>query len=78
MMNTKRCYIDSRGWKYRVMPGRFRADKQKAHCYDPGFMKMPGWYDVKSLPWRDNIEEAQRDLDEYAKKHHMTEVEIHD
>lgn len=31
---------------------------------------------VTVLPWRNSIEEAQADLDEYAHKHKMTVVDI--
>jgi len=73
MMNTKRCYIDQRGWQYRVMEG-LGDNTYKARYHKPE-NHTDGWHCVRTLPWRDNIEDAQRDLDAYAKKHHMTEVE---
>ena len=61
-------YIDRRGWKFKVMQGlgtEFKARYQK-----PG---KTGWKCVAVLPWRESKAEAELDLDDYAKRHHMKE-----
>lgn len=65
-----RAYTDNRGWRYQVQPG-LGGHPYKAMYQKPG---QYGWHSVKGLPWRDNPELAQSDLDEYAKKKGMTEV----
>lgn len=66
-------YTDKRGWTYRVMQGL--GNVYKARYHRPEFKKGTGWKCVGVLPWRNTMEEAQADLDEYAKKHKMKEDE---
>lgn len=60
-------YIDSRGWKYQVMPGlgenNFKARYQLAEKHGG-----VGWKGLSSVPWRGSREEAQTDLDQLAEK----------
>ena len=42
----------------------------------PSVEEFPYAIRVVSEPWRNSIEEAQADLDEYAHKHKMTVVDI--
>lgn len=57
-------YRDDRGWCYMVRGGigqmEFKAFYNKPDRY--------GWHGCRALPWRKTEEEAQQDLDEYAKK----------
>lgn len=60
-------YVDSRGWKYMVLPGlgesNFKARYQRDNKYG-----AEGWKCVAALPWRKTREEAQADLDRLAEK----------
>lgn len=62
-----KAYIDDRGWKYRVMPGignnSFKTRYQKADKH--GLIR---WKGLSSLPWRASFDEAQADLNAYAKQ----------
>ena len=79
-------YIDNRGWRYRVMRGipslprfddwydtsaRTTTTPYKARYKKPG---SGGWKCVRTLPWRDTREAAEKDLTAYAARHHMREV----
>ena len=61
---------DSRGWRYKVMPG-LGHERVKARYNKPG---SSGWDCVRTLPWRDNPEAAENDLTEYAGKKRMRKV----
>lgn len=62
-----RKYIDERGWKYQVMggigEGAFKARYQK-----PEKSGAAGWKGLTAVPWRETFDEAQADLNAYAKK----------
>lgn len=58
-------YIDSRGWKYKVMGSAFGRG-YKARYQKPPNTGPTGWQCVWSLPWRNTREEAQTDLDKLA------------
>ena len=60
-MNGKK-YIDSRGWKYRVMGG-IGPDAFKARYQKPEKQGDDGWKGLAAVPWRTTFEEAQADLD---------------
>lgn len=62
-------YEDSRGWCYRVMQGLGTEYKARYKKLDKG-----GWHCVARLPWRATAEEAEKDLADYAARHHMREV----
>ena len=61
-----KAYIDERGWKYKVMSGiggnSFKARYQKTEKQG-----MDGWKGLASVPWRETFDEAQADLNAYAK-----------
>ena len=60
----KKVYIDARGWRYRVMPGL-------GEHYFKGRYNTPegsGWHGMRQLPWRDNADAAQVDLDLLAQE----------
>ncbi len=63
-------YEDDRGYLYRVEPGIGGA-VFKARFIKPE--KSTG-HGVRVLPWRNTVEEAQRDLDLYAARKGMHEV----
>ena len=63
-------YIDKRGWKFRVMHGV--GDVRKVRHNKPG---ARSWKCVAVLPWRENREDAERDLEAYAASHGMKKVE---
>lgn len=60
-------YIDSRGWKYQVMPGLGESN-YKARYQKPDKNGSDGWHCVRALPWRNTKDEAQADLDRLAKE----------
>lgn len=60
-------YKDERGWKYKVMSG-IGGDTFKARYQKPDKHGDNGWRGLAALPWRDNFDEAQADLNAYAKK----------
>lgn len=66
-MSVPAMYIDERGWKYKVMGGIGR-NSFKARYQKPEKHGDTGWKGVAALPWRETAEEAQVDLDEYARK----------
>ena len=70
-----KCYIDERGWKYRVMcgigNGSFKARYQK-----PEKVGSSGWKGVTSLPWKDNFDAVQSDLNKLAQHNGWEEWEI--
>ena len=53
-----RIYIDSRGWKYQVMPG-IGSGTYKARYQKPGNGR---WSCCANLPWRSTLGEAEADL----------------
>ena len=60
-------YIDSRGWKYKVMGGLGKA-AFKARYQKPHHQGDVGWKGVAAVPWRQSREAAQTDLDQLAEK----------
>jgi hypothetical protein len=60
-------YIDSRGWKYKVMPG-IGESNYKARYQIPEKSGNVGWKGVQSLPRRKSFDEAQADLNLWAEK----------
>jgi hypothetical protein len=60
-------YIDTRGWKYQVMPS-FVDNAYKARYQKPRKHGNTGWKGVAALPWRSTYEEAQADLDRLAQE----------
>lgn len=58
-------YIDSRGWKYKVMSG-LGDDSFKARYQKPEKQGDIGWKGLAAVPWRKTFEEAQEDLDRHA------------
>ncbi len=64
-------YQDSRGWIFKVMPG-LGGSEYKARYRKPG---KTGWHCVAVLPWRLLMMRAEEDLEAYAKKKGMVEVE---
>ena len=63
-------YEDSRGWRYRVMPGIDTPSSYKARYNKP---EKRGWKCVAALPWRKSEAEAEKDLAAYAARHGMKE-----
>lgn len=63
-------YIDRRGWKFKVMAG-LGENTFKTRYRKPG---KTGWHCVAALPWCTTKDEAQSDLDVYARHHRMREV----
>lgn len=62
-----KAYIDDRGWKYKVMPG-ISGSTFKARYQKPEKQGSIGWKGLTAVPWRDSFDEAQADLNEYAKR----------
>ena len=66
-------YIDERGWKYRVMSGiggdMFKARYQKADAHGSAC-----WKGLAAVPWRDSFDQAQVDLNAYAKQKGWSEL----
>ena len=60
-------YIDNRGWKYKVMSG-IGQDSFKARYQKPDKQGSDGWKGLAALPWRKTFDEAQADLNIYAKE----------
>ena len=60
-------YIDSRGWKYRVMSG-LGENCFKARYQRPEKQGDVGRKGLAAVPWRQTREEAQADLDQLAAK----------
>jgi hypothetical protein len=60
-----RNYVDSRGWKYKVMPGLGESN-YKARYQRPEKSGDIGWKGVARLPRRNTFDEAQEDLNVYA------------
>ena len=71
MGGTEMTYEDSRGWKFKVMPG-LGDNTYKARYKKPNYI---GWHCVANLPWRNNPEDAEQDLAEYARRKKMKAVE---
>lgn len=63
-------YIDKRGWRFTVMCNRRGAWKA---CYNKPDRNI--WMSVDALLWRENLEDAERDLEAYAASHGMKKVE---
>lgn len=57
-------YIDDRGWQYKVVAG-IGGSTFKARYFKPA---GSGWKCVPRLPWRASFDEAQGDLNAYARK----------
>jgi len=66
-------YEDYRGWRYKIMQG-LGESTYKARYHKPDSPKNSNWRCVTILPWRKTEAEAQKDLDEWAKKKGMKEV----
>ena len=60
-------YIDDRGWKYKVMPG-IGENSFKARYQKPDKQGNAGWKGLTAVPWRNSFDEAQADLNSYAKR----------
>lgn len=60
-------YIDKRGWKYKVMSG-ISGNTFKARYQKPEKNGSIGWKGLHTVPWRDNFDQAQADLNAYAKE----------
>lgn len=65
-------YIDKRGWKYKVMSG-ISGNTFKARYQKPEKSGSSGWKGLTTVPWRDNFDDAQADLNAYAKQKDMNE-----
>lgn len=63
-------YIDKRGWKFKVMHGPGGVWKARYNKPD-----TRSWKCVDALLWRENREDAERDLEAYAASHGMKKVE---
>jgi hypothetical protein len=63
-------YIDSRGWKYKVIGGIVSVFK--ARYLKPDTFK---WVCMRNLNWKNSFDEAQADLNRLAKKNNWNEVE---
>lgn len=61
------CYIDDRGWKYKVMGG-IGGDRFKARYQKPDKRGDDGWHGLAAVPWRETFDEAQADLNVLAVK----------
>lgn len=69
-------YVDSRGWKYRVMSGT-GGDNYKARYQRADKHGSDGWHGVTNLPRRNTFDDAQRDLNALAEKRGWREYEAH-
>ena len=58
-------YADQHGRMYKVMPNAGTGNLYRARYCKP---HTSGWYAVRTLPWRPTVMEAQRDLDELARR----------
>jgi len=72
MQHIESFYIDQRGWTYRVMPGVGHCFKARLRRQGP-YIKSK-WRCLAALPWRETREEAEADLQEYAKLKKMTYI----
>lgn len=63
-------YIDSRGWKYKVMGG-IGESSFKARYKKP---ETKSWKCMKNLEWRTCFDEAQKDLNQLAELKSWVEV----
>lgn len=70
-------YQDNRGWKFRVKTG-LDENTCKAFYQKAEYSGSASWHGVRSLPWRESFYEAQKDLDEYAKKKKMAPTVLKD
>ena len=70
-------YQDNRGWKFRVKDG-LNENTCKAFYQKSEHSGNDQWHGVRSLPWRESYYEAQKDLDEYAKKKKMVPTVLRD
>ena len=61
----KTVYIDSRGWRYKVMAG-LGHDTFKARYRKP---EKNGYHCCRQFEWRSSFRAAQDDLDAYAMEH---------
>ncbi len=62
-------YVDKRGWAFRVMHGL--GGVWKARYNKKGIDAATGWRGVNNLSYRENKEDAEHDLAEYAAKRDM-------
>lgn len=65
-------YIDERGWKYKVMSG-IGQNSFKARYQKPDKDGSDGWKGLAAVPWRKTFDEAQADLNAYAKRKTFSE-----
>ena len=63
-------WTDKRGWKYRVMSGI--GNTYKGRYQDNQHSGQTGWKGMRQLPWRENFDEAQEDLNKYASSKNWT------
>lgn len=61
-------YKNKRGWRYKIMPGIGIPMTYKARYNKPS---SGSWKCVRTLPWRDTVAEAEKDLAAYAARHKM-------
>lgn len=61
----KTVYIDSRGWRYKVMAGLGHDTFKPRYC-KPGKTEYHG---CRNFDWRSRFADAQADLDAYAAAH---------
>lgn len=62
-----KAYIDSRGWKYKVMSG-LGENSYKARYQKPEKHGDYGWKGCAMVPWRKSFDEAQADLNRLAQE----------
>lgn len=62
-----KCYVDDRGWKYKVMSG-IGDNSFKARYQKPDKVGDYGWKGLAAVPWRSAFDEAQTDLNKLAEK----------
>lgn len=64
MSLSARCYVDERGWKYKVMGGI--GQNYKARFQKPDKAGDTGWRGLAAVTWKPTFDEAQADLDRLA------------
>lgn len=62
-----KAYTDHVGWKHRVMSGAFNT-RFIAHVQAPWTHDKEEWYSSAILMWQKTFDEAQADLNKYAKE----------
>ncbi len=67
-------YCDARGWRYKVMPGLGRNTWKGRYQKSDQDSASTGWHGIRTLPWRNNEEEAEADLAKLARKKGWREI----